>query len=1576
MPSFANSALRLLRRLLGAPTRAAGSYAGELTALAGNTAVAVTEAAIAELAVLGASFPADAADTAWRTEQLRHGRNLLGSVLGTRNAEGPRGALAGALGLAMGGIRATVFFSTSDLATAQDLLRLAAGRRLPLVIHLANRALPGHAIATGSGHEVCHLAADSGAFVLFAANVQEAVDLTLIARRVAEETLTPGLVVMDGGQTALAMQEVRLPPADLVTRFLGAPGDSIPAPTTTQRLLFGDHRRRVLRWHDPDHPVLLGALQPPEIWGLGAAAAAVYFDGQVRSSLEQASSDFRRETGRSYEPVSAFQAEDARILLLTQGAAVETAQAVAEYLRKTERLRVGVLGLHCLRPFPGPDLLARLGVAKHLLVLERVSTPLADDPPLLRELRTLFDRGLDEAGSDADTPAGHPALRAEDRPRLQSVIHGLGGLPLHGADLIRLCREAGDPAGYRVFLGMEFTPRTSDYPKRQVLLDRLRRDYPHAAGLGLRSGEPTPDLRPTGALTFAVHRRSGQWGEGLAAEAAGFLRRFAGAHLRGYPALFAQPLGSYCIDRFTLSEQGLRDPGASMPVDLTLLAVDPGSIQSTPLVDLRPDGALLLQGPEQDEALWQTLSPVLQQALQDSGIALYAIPSANAFSTADLVVGAICGLLLDQGWVTLGPRRLVSIRDAQLAEAGDPEREARMRRFQAGLDGIRRVDYQALPVSESASPPDQEAPASVRRFGTIDDAYDSLPRFWDQVGVLYRDGAASQLTPDPYMAIGAVPPLLSAFRDMSPLRASLPRLDPDLCTGCGRCWSQCPEGAWGAVAATPHEVLDAAMPAAEAGALRPLVGTLAERIGHSCRTGEAKAATLGSLLNAAYTWLQEQTPLPTARKQSMDTAVERLTAAIGCLPVAVATPFFTEAPDALLFLALNPNDCKGCGICVHACEADALESVAQSPEELEQANRIFTAWEKLPETTQAIIDLAAADASIGPLPAALLAHRAARALAGGDGAEAGSGERLALRLALSLAASRQGQQRTEFIREVKETHQEITALIRSLLAEALPADDLDALARGLETVSTRHAELGAFLGQAEGAIEGAVDAARLRRLVELAQDLGALAWRLESGRQGFGRAGLGLVLTPGEAASWAGAFPHNVFQVPVTLDATGDGARLAAGLLESQLRQATEGFVLVRRARLEIDKPMDAARLWPDLAALSWHELTPQEKKRCPSLLLVGSSRVLTGAGLSQVATLLSGDLPLKILVLADLDLGLSGRAGLESAPAPIPDATTDLGLLALARRDAYTAQTSLGAPTHFMESLTAGLTFAGPALFHVHAPSPGRHGFPTEQTLERAHLAVTTRTFPLFRYDPGVDGVFGTRIALGANPEPSALWERGGHPNHSGGGRKSPSPAGREPAPSAARGLGERGSKGEDQYLSRHPHSAGGTSAFPEDEAMTPAHWALGEARFRHWLEPLAEDAPDPLPLDTYLELPERERRGRTPYISQAQPEQDPVRYRVAPDLVAVCRERRDAWRLLQELAGLVTPFTEHVRREVEAQVAAERGAELEAQAAVYEQKLADLRAELQHELRGDIRERLMNLAGYRHQADAERPQ
>ena len=90
------------------------------------------------------------------------------------------------------------------------------------------------------------------------------------------------------------------------------------------------------------------------------------------------------------------------------------------------------------------------------------------------ELRAALDRALENGRFGAEAHPDYPALQDKQRPRLLSVIYGLGGLPLRGADLIALCRKADGIRRPQVYLGIRFSRTTSAYPKRQVLLDRLR----------------------------------------------------------------------------------------------------------------------------------------------------------------------------------------------------------------------------------------------------------------------------------------------------------------------------------------------------------------------------------------------------------------------------------------------------------------------------------------------------------------------------------------------------------------------------------------------------------------------------------------------------------------------------------------------------------------------------------------------------------------------------------------------------------------------------------------------------------------------------------------------------------------------------------------------------------------------------------------------------------------------------------------------------------------------------------------------------------------------------------------------
>ncbi len=1533
MPSFTETTIRLYRRLFGTPTPAGQLPDGVETVLDGNTAVAITEACIADSAGLGASFPSDDTGLAWRSEQQRNGSNMFGGLLQSHEAEGARGALAAATGMSMAGQRAAVFLSSQDLAGAQDLLVSAAGRRLPLVVHLSNRALASQGAALGSGHETVHLSADSGCFTLFAANAQQAVDFTLIARRVAELGLTPGIVAMDSEQTASAAQEVKLPSGQLVNHFIGKASESITTPGEAQKLLFGENRRRVPQWHDLDRPALHGALQDIDSYALGHAAQAHYFDLHLPTLLDEAFADFAHLTGRHYSPVSSFQAEKAKLLLIAQGAAIETACAVAEHVHKEHKIKVGVIGLHGLRPFPGKALAGQLKGKRAVVVLERLDTPLADDPPLLRELRGAVDRALENGRFTTDCHPGYPAIREGERPRLLSVIYGLGGLPLRAADLIELCTQMNEKSAAQRYLGLDFHHKDTRHPKRQVMLDVLRRHYPSITTLGLRSSTTSPNLTPEGTTGITIHRLAAEGLDGLALEAASFLHQLLGGQVRSRGTMSWERWGGIHRDRLLHAPAHLYDPGEEFPTDIALVATDPAHPNLRPLEGVCQGGMLLLSGKEEDAEIWNGLSGDLHRSLKDKAARLYVIPSKAEEPSRprhERLLGGLFGALLQSGRLALKPRRVTSAREEALSHLTEAERAPLIKAFNEGLEGVHHLDYSALPAGENslAANWDDEAPLTVRHLGRSGDSYDSLPRFWDQVGVLYRQGEASALTADPYMATGSIPPLSASFRDLSPARLTLPRFSAENCTACGKCWSACPDSAIGAVAISPKGLVETGIRLTESTEVRAIAGKLATGIATLIRKGANSADSADRLLAEAYAWLQEKSPVAEDRRESIESALVRMQQELAGLPVSVTEPLFAQAEKAqkdsgeLLSLVINPDSCKACGLCSELCADEAIEMVSQDDEQgcgagtteslVVDARRNWRLWQQTPDTSSSTIERLSKDSEMGPMAAVMLSRHCAFALTGGDGAEAGSGEKIAVRQVLAATEYQQQPLLHRFIQELAEVRETISKTIRDTLAEALPSEDLERLSQGLKKIHTREVSLSAFIQDGDTLIEGSgVDAPHLRKLIRMAQGLGELHWRISQGANGLGRARYGIAVAPGSAAAWAGAFPHNPFHAPVTIDMTGDAAQVAAGLMQGQMSEALEAARLLRQARAELD-PKAAKNQRKD-QPLSWADLSEEERLLCPPLLLIGNDQSLGGRGFAQLAWLLNSELPVKIVVLSELDFGL-GAHGITDAPlGALRDARNDLAMMALAQRRAYVAQSSFAAPTHMRDSVREAMRFSGPALICLHAPSPERHGFAPTQSLAMAELALSTRTTPLFRYHPEGEGVFGSRLSLEGNPETHATWLT---------------------------------------------HDSG--------QVLTPAHWALRQQRFAPRLQPLAADAPYPTELDKWLEVEQDKRSGKTPFIAVKDSEGKEQRYAVEAAMAAMVEERGQMWRTLQELAGMVTPFTTRVEQEARESLAAAHQADLDALKRDYEEKLRVLEEGMQGQMHERITRRLMDLAGY----------
>ncbi|HMB70924.1 MAG TPA: 4Fe-4S binding protein, partial [bacterium] len=424
----------------------------------------------------GTAHTLDGLAAAARTEAL------LGSV--------PVDDPSAALGLALTGARAACILSGSDAERHAADLRTAAGRHAPMVVHLVMRAAAGHAHALGSGHEPLHALADTGAFVLVARDVQEVVWLTLLARCVSERALVPGIVAMDETETARVPAEVILPSPDAVKELAGGPEDGIPVATPAQRLLFGDLRRRIPRWMDREQPALLGAVAGPESFALGAAARRPWMMSDVSALLLEQSERLAQATGKQLEDLTTFGTAGAETVLVAMGSMVESARRACE--RKDTPEKAGVLGIRTLRPFPGARLAAALKDAKRVLVLERIDAPLAESPPLTREVRAAL---------------GAHGQAKQRAPHVVTAVAGCGGMPVRAEDLAELLRRPADGDTSLVYVGVDFLADAAGYPKRRALLDRLHGYRPDLGTLGRRANrQETPSLADDPPVPDAVRK--------------------------------------------------------------------------------------------------------------------------------------------------------------------------------------------------------------------------------------------------------------------------------------------------------------------------------------------------------------------------------------------------------------------------------------------------------------------------------------------------------------------------------------------------------------------------------------------------------------------------------------------------------------------------------------------------------------------------------------------------------------------------------------------------------------------------------------------------------------------------------------------------------------------------------------------------------------------------------------------------------------------------------------------------------------------------------------------------------------
>ncbi|MBI4188554.1 MAG: pyruvate ferredoxin oxidoreductase [Chloroflexi bacterium] len=301
--------------------------------------------------------------------------------------ESEHSAMSACLGSAAVGARTFTASAGQGLELMHEVLYVASGMRLPIVMAVANRALSSPLSVWGDHSDVMAVR-DTGWIQIFVENGQEAVDNTICAFRIAEDkrVLLPVMIHLDGFHLSHMIEPMFLPEKSQVDRFL--PPNDYPLPL------------------DPDRPVTMGDFAPPIIYTEAKWAQ----EQNLRASKEiifECWHNFAEIFERQYLPVESYHSEGAKTLLLTMGSFSETASVAVDNMRAAGQ-DVGLIKLRLWRPFPFEELRQAVRGAEVLIVLDRALSVGGPGGPVCSEIKAAL-------------------YNETKKPKIVSFVGGLGG---------------------------------------------------------------------------------------------------------------------------------------------------------------------------------------------------------------------------------------------------------------------------------------------------------------------------------------------------------------------------------------------------------------------------------------------------------------------------------------------------------------------------------------------------------------------------------------------------------------------------------------------------------------------------------------------------------------------------------------------------------------------------------------------------------------------------------------------------------------------------------------------------------------------------------------------------------------------------------------------------------------------------------------------------------------------------------------------------------------------------------------------------------------------------------------------
>jgi len=311
--------------------------------------------------------------------------------------ESEHSAMSACIGAAAAGARAMTATSANGLALMWELLYIASGSRLPIVMACINRALSAP-INIHNDHSDSMGARDAGWIQLYSENCQEAYDNMLMAHRIGEhpDVMLPVMVCQDGFITSHAIENIELVETEKVRAFVGE--------YKPQYYLL-----------NKQNPVSMGPLDHFTHYFEHKRQQAEAMKNAKRVILEVAE-EFYKLTGRRYGLFEEYKTEDADVCIVVLNSTAGTAKYVADKMRQ-EGKKVAVIKPRVFRPFPVDEIAQALSKFKAIAVMDKADSFNAAGGPLFTEVTSaMYAKGV-------------------FGPKVINYIYGLGGRDVRADDI-------------------------------------------------------------------------------------------------------------------------------------------------------------------------------------------------------------------------------------------------------------------------------------------------------------------------------------------------------------------------------------------------------------------------------------------------------------------------------------------------------------------------------------------------------------------------------------------------------------------------------------------------------------------------------------------------------------------------------------------------------------------------------------------------------------------------------------------------------------------------------------------------------------------------------------------------------------------------------------------------------------------------------------------------------------------------------------------------------------------------------------------------------------------------------------